>query len=84
MSTTLVVLAWIGLALGLGVAALVLVLAQRVVRPLRECKRYADDVLEAGLGIARHLDDADELARTGELASAVPGLASAFLEGARR
>ncbi len=79
MSTAAAVFAWIGLALGLGVALLVVALFQRVLTPLREIKRLAGDTLDAGLGITRHLDGADELLRTHELATAVPGLATAYL-----
>ena len=73
MSTWVVVLSWIGLALGLGALLLVLALFQRVVRPLREIKRYADDILAAGLGIARNLDGIDEALETRELATALSG-----------
>ena len=79
MSTFVVVLAWIGLALGVVVALLVIGLFNRIVRPAREIKRYADDILKAGLGIARNLDGVDEAVRTRELATAVPGLATAYL-----
>ena len=80
MSTFVVVLAWIGLALGVVVALVVIGLFNRIVRPAREIKRYADDILEAGLGIARNLDGVDEAVRTRELATAVPGLATAYLQ----
>ncbi len=79
MSTTLIVFAWLGLALGLVVAALVVALFNRIVRPALEIKRYADDILAAGIGIARNLDGVDEALRTRELATAVPGLAMAYL-----
>jgi hypothetical protein len=79
MSSGLAVLAWIGLALGAGALGLALSLLHRVLRPLLEINRYADATLEAGLGIARNLDGASELARTRELATAVPGLATDFL-----
>ena len=72
MSTGVAVLAWIGLALGLGGLVQVLILLNRVLRPLREIKRYADEILESGLGIARNLDDVDEALRTRELAQALP------------
>ena len=80
MSTFVVVLAWIGLALGVVVALVVIGLFNRIVRPAREIKRYADDILEAGLGIARNLDGVDEAVRTRELATAVPGLAVGYLK----
>lgn len=80
MSTGIVVLAWIGLALGLVIAVVVVALFNRVMRPLLEIDAYAKDILDGGLGIARNLDGADELARTHELATAVPPLAVAYLK----
>ena len=80
MSTGVVVLAWIGLALGLIVALLVVFLFSRVVRPALEVERYSRDILDAGLGIARNLDGVDEAVRTRDLATAVPGLAVAYLK----
>lgn len=80
ISTGSAVLAWIGLALGLVVAVVVVGLFNRVMRPLLEISRYAEDILEAGVKIAKNLDDAPEgLTRTRELATAVPGLAVAYL-----
>ena len=78
-NTALLVLSWIGLALGVAVALLVVTLFNRIVRPLLEVKRYADDILEGGVGIARNLDGVDEAVRTRELATAVPRLATAYL-----
>jgi hypothetical protein len=80
MSTLVVVLAWIGLGLGVVVAGLVVLLFDRIMRPALEIKRYADDILDAGVGIARNLDGVDEAVRTKELATAVPGLAVAYLK----
>lgn len=79
MSTAVVVFAWIGLALGLVIALVVIALFNRVVRPALEIKRYADDILEASTGIGRNLDGVDEAVRTRDLATAVPGLALAYL-----
>ena len=79
ISTGAAILAWIGLALGLVVAVLVLGLFNRVLRPLLEIDRYAQAILDAGVKIAKNLDDADEIMRTRELATAVPGLATAYL-----
>lgn len=80
ISTGSAILAWIGLALGLVVAVVVVGLFNRVMRPLLEISRYAEDILEAGVKIAKNLDDAPEgLTRTRELATAVPGLAVAYL-----
>lgn len=84
MSTGAVILAWLALALGVVVLGLVVILFDRVVRPAVEIKRYADDVLVAGVGIARNVDGVDEAVRTRDLATAVPGLARAFLERAAR
>ena len=80
MSTTVVVLAWIGLALGLVVALVVVWLFDRIVRHALEIERYARDILDAGLGIARNLDGVDEAVRTRDLATAVPGLAVSYLQ----
>ena len=74
-----VVLAWIGLALGVVVLGVVVGLLNRIVRPALEIKRYADDILAGGIGIARNLDGVDEAVRTRELATAVPALAVAYL-----
>lgn len=80
MSALTVVFAWLGLALGLVVALLVVSLFDAIIRPAREIRRYADDILVAGVGIARNLDGVDEAVRTRELATAVPGLAVAYLK----
>lgn len=80
VSTGIAVLAWIGLAVGLVIALVALALLQAVVRPALEIRRYADDILAAGIGIAKNLDAVDELARTRELAVAVPPLAVAYLD----
>jgi hypothetical protein len=83
VSTGIAILALVGLAVGLVLALIVVALFNRVVRPLREIDRYSRDILEAGIGIARNLDGVDELARTRELATAVPGLAVAYLDRLR-
>lgn len=80
MSTFVLVLAWIGLGLALLVELWVVALLNRVVRPLLEIKRYADRILEGGIGIAKGVDGVDEAVRTRELATAVPGLAVAYLK----
>jgi hypothetical protein len=73
MSTWTIVLAFVGLAVGTQVLGVIHVCLNRALRPLREIKRYADDILDAGLGIARNLDAVDESARTRDLAAALPG-----------
>jgi hypothetical protein len=67
MTAFQVVLALVGLALGLVVLTVVLGLFYRVLRPVWEIGRYAEDTLAAGLGIARNLDGLDEINRTREL-----------------
>lgn len=76
------VLAIIGLLLLLAVAVVVVILLESVRRPIEEIDAYASDILEAGVGIASNLDAIDELARTHELVSAVPGLAVRYLKKA--
>jgi hypothetical protein len=71
VSTAGAILAWVGLALGVVIL---------VVRPALEIKRYCEDILDGGLAIAANLDDADQVLRTRELATAVPGLAVAYLQ----
>jgi hypothetical protein len=44
-----------------------------------EIRRYSEDILDAGVGIAKNLDAVDELGQTRELAQAAPGLAVAYL-----
>ncbi len=79
MSTFTVIVAWLGLALGLVIAVVVVGLFNQIMRPAGQIKRYADHILDAGVGIARNLDGVDEAVRTRELATAVPGLAVAYL-----
>ena len=80
----------LGWAVGVGVflvsLPVVVLLLNRVLRPLREIKRYSDDILEAGLGIARNLDGIDETETTRDLAATLPRLAPPALEklGIRR
>ena len=73
MSGGAAALAWIGLAAGAGVLLVALGLLHRVVRPLREIKRYTDEILVFGLAIAKNLDDVEEAARTRDLVAALPG-----------
>jgi len=79
ISTGAAILAWIGLALGLVIAVVVVFLFNRVVAPASEIEAYADDILDAGVGIAKNLDEVPRLAHTRDLAAAVPGLATAYL-----
>ena len=79
LSTGSAVLAWIGLALGVVVLLVVVVLFSMVLRPAREIDGYAGHILTAGVGIATNLDAVDELERTRALGGAVPGLAVGYL-----
>ena len=80
VSTAGAILAFIGLALGLVIAIVVVLLLNRVVRPALEIGLYARDILDSGVKIAKNLDDADEILRTRGLATAVPNLAGTYLE----
>jgi hypothetical protein len=84
ISTGITVLALIGLALGLVILVVVLALFNRVLRPVTEIDRYATDILDGGIGIAKGVEGVDELARTRELVTSVPPLAVAYLEIVKR
>lgn len=59
---------WIGNAVFLLVVIPVVVLMlQRLIRPTREIRRYADDVLEHGLEAVAALDAVDDLVTTKDL-----------------
>lgn len=79
LTTGETVLSIVGLAIGLVVAVVVVGLFNRVVRPASEIKDYAEDIQEAIAAISRNLEGAKELGRTHALATAVPGLAAAYL-----
>jgi hypothetical protein len=72
--------AWIGLGAGVPVLGLVVALFARVTRPAAEIDRYAQDILDRGLAISQNLEGLTELDRTHALATAVPGLAVAYLK----
>lgn len=78
------ILAWLTIAVALVGALAAVALLYRVIQPALEIERYARDILDSGLAIARNLDGVDELARTRELATAVPELGGAYLEGQGR
>ncbi len=74
---------WVGNAvLLLVVAPVVILLANRVIRPATEIRRYAEDILEHGVGLARNLDPVSALATTGESISKVKNLAVRYLGAA--
>ncbi len=80
VSTGGAILAIVGLVVGVVVLGVVISLFTRVLRPALEIRRYADQTLEAGLGITRNVDGVDELDRTRDLGAAVPGLATTYLQ----
>lgn len=64
------VLWWIGnVALLVVVAPVVLLFANRVLRPIMEIKAYATDVLEHGVALTGTLDAVDDLVTTRQLAA---------------
>ena len=79
MSGRAAALGWTGISAGALTLGVVLGLLGNTLRPVREIRRYAEDILEAGVGIGRNLDGVDELRRTHALATAVPDLAGAYL-----
>lgn len=72
--------ACVGLGAGVPVLGLVVALFNRVVQPAGEIDRYAQDILDAGSAIAENLEGLAELDQTHALATAVPGLAVAYLQ----
>lgn len=74
------VLWWIGnAALLLVVAPLVVALATRIIRLLYEVHRYAEGILEHGVGLAGNLDPVPELVRTRELTDDVADAATRYV-----
>ena len=69
------VLALAGLAIAFLVVNAVAMLLNRVLRPLRQIKREADEVLEYTQAISRNLEGGDEALRTRELVRRLAGVA---------
>ncbi len=79
------VILWIASAVGLLVVApLVILLALNVIRPALECARYADDILEHGVGITVALEPVPALVTTRELVAEVTQHAVAYVGALRR
>ena len=79
------VVLWVMSAIGLLVVApLVIVLAVNVIRPALECARYADDILEHGVGISAALEPVPVLITTRELVGEVTGQAVGYVTALRR
>lgn len=71
---------WIGnAALLLVVTPLVLLLANRVIRPAVEVQRYADDILEHGVLLTVNLEPVPAVADTRELVAATKSLSVAYV-----
>ena len=74
---------WIGNAiLLLAVVPVVLLLANRVMRPALEIKRYADDIVEHSTGLTKNLEPLPAVADTRDLVSAAKGLAVRYVTAA--
>ncbi len=75
---------WIANAvLLLAVVPVVLLLANRVMRPATEIRHYADDILTHGDILAEHLTPVAAVADTRELVSAAKGLAVDYVTAAK-
>lgn len=74
---------WVGNALLLiAVVPLVLLLANRVMRPALEIQRYADDILEHGVGLTENLEPVPAVAQTRELVGTAKDLAVRYVNAA--
>jgi len=65
------------------VAPVVVLLASYVIRPARECIRYADDILEHGVGITVALEPVPALITTREIVEDVTSNAVAYVGALR-
>ncbi len=75
---------WLMSAVGLLVVApLVVALASYVIRPALECARYADDILEHGVGITVAVEPVPALLTTRELVGEVTENAVAYVAALR-
>lgn len=76
---------WAASAVGLLVVApVVVLLASQVIRPARECARYADDILEHGVGITVALEPVPALVTTRDLVGEVARNAVGYVVALRR
>ncbi|MGH9124173.1 MAG: hypothetical protein ACRDZ8_05520 [Acidimicrobiales bacterium] len=70
---------WVGdAALILVVIPFVLFMLNKVLRPATEIKKYADDILQHGVGLTGTLDAVPKLAETVQLTSAARGLVGRY------
>lgn len=76
---------WIGVgALFFVVIPFVLILAQRILQEVSEIRRYADDVLEHGVGITANLEPVPALVETRDLVKRVGGGLATYLKTVER
>lgn len=74
---------WIANAVLLvAVVPVVLLLANRVMRPAMEVKRYAEDILEHAVGLTENLEPVPAVADTRDLVAAAKGLAVRYVTAA--
>lgn len=73
---------WIGNVALLALVPVVLLLANRVIRPASEIERYAEDILEHGVNLTANLAPVPAIADTRDLVSAAKGLAVRYLTAA--
>jgi hypothetical protein len=71
MSTAATMWWWIGNAVLAAVIPVVILLLNRVIRPAVEIRKYADDILEHGVGLSGTLDPVPALADTRDLVKQV-------------
>lgn len=70
---------WVGDAVLIFVVIpFVLLMLNKVLRPAMEIKKYADDVLQHGVGLTGTLDAVPKLVETLELTSAAKGLVGRY------
>ncbi|HSH59209.1 MAG TPA: hypothetical protein VK988_06110 [Acidimicrobiales bacterium] len=60
------------------VVPVVVLLLNRVLRPIQEINSYANDILEHGVGLTGALDAVPKLERTRQLSSAARGAVSRY------
>jgi hypothetical protein len=71
---------WIGnVVLALVVVPLVVLLANRVIRSATEVRRYADDILEHGVGLSQNLVPVPALIDTRDLVQVATGHAVRYV-----